>query len=54
MSRPFDKNLWARQGAWYEPELPRRPFAEHANHVQYMPWLVRRSWLSRLRALHRG
>lgn len=54
MSRPFDTSLWARQGAWYEPELPRRPFAEHANHVQYMPWLVRRSWLSRLRALRRG
>lgn len=50
MSRPFDTNLWVRQGAWYEPEMVLRPFAEHANRVQYMPWLVSGSWLSRLRA----
>jgi hypothetical protein len=49
MSRPFDSSLWARQGVPFEPVLPRRPFAEQANVLQYMPWLVKRSWLARLR-----
>ena len=53
MSRPFDSSIWARQGVLFEPELPRRPFAEQANRLQYMPWLVKRSWFARLRALSR-
>ncbi len=51
MSRPFDTSLWARQGAWYEPHVPRRPFAERANQIQYMPWLVKRSLFARLKGL---
>lgn len=49
MSRPFDSSIWARQGVLFEPELPRRPFAEQANRLQYMPWLLKRSWIARLR-----
>ena len=49
MSRPFDSSIWARQGVLFEPELRRRPFAEQANRLQYMPWLVKRSWIARLR-----
>lgn len=49
MSRPFDSSLWARPGVFFEPEVPRRPFAEYANQLQYMPWLVKRSWFARLR-----
>lgn len=49
MSRPFDSSLWARQGVIFEPALPRHPFAERANRLQYMPWLERPSWLARLR-----
>ncbi|MFC3711064.1 hypothetical protein ACFOMD_00685 [Sphingoaurantiacus capsulatus] len=48
MSRPFDTSLWARQGAWYEPHVPRRPFAERANQLQYMPWLAKRSLFARM------
>lgn len=53
MNRPFDKTILTRPGVPFEPELWRRPFAEEANRLQYMPWLVRRPWYARLRDLSR-
>lgn len=53
MNRPFDTSLWTRPGVPFEPEQWRRPFAEEANLLQYMPWLVRRSWRERVRSLSR-